>query len=148
MKNETQRRLKRVVLSSLILLAALCAAAHAKGEGESKRRTRTISGMVYFTNDTPDVHDFPVELFDSKFRRIAATRTPLHDGYFEFKGLRPAKYYLQVLISSRCLLQYEVDARKSQPERMTILGDADCGSGSHQIVGMPAPRPVPRRKKR
>ncbi|HEV7892570.1 MAG TPA: hypothetical protein VGP08_18295 [Pyrinomonadaceae bacterium] len=147
MKSETQRHLKRVILSSLLLLASMCAAARAEGEGERKTRTRTISGMVYYTNDTPDVYDFPVELFDSKFRRIAATRTPRDGGYFEFKGLRPAKYYFQVLISSRCLLQYEVDARKAQPERKTILADADCG-GPHQIVGMPAPRPVPRKKKR
>ena len=147
MKSETRRHFKRVVLPSLLLLAALCAAARAEGEGESKTRTRTISGMVYFTNDSPDVYDFPVELFDSKFRRIAATRTPRDRGYFEFKGLRPAKYYFQVLINSRCLLQYEVDARRGQPERMTILGDADCG-GPHQIVGLPAPRPVPRKKKR
>lgn len=146
MKNETQRRLKRVVLSSLILLAALCAAAHAKGEGESKKRTRTIEGMVYFTNNSPDVYQFPVELFDSKFRRIAAKRTEDDSGYFEFKGLRPAKYYLQVLINSRCLLQYEVDARKAQPERLQVFGDAGCGH--HQIVGLPAPRPVPRNKKR
>jgi hypothetical protein len=146
LKSETQRRLKRVVLSSLVLLTALCAAASA--QGGSKSRARTISGMVYFTNNTPDVHDFPVELFDSKFRRIAATRTPRDGGYFEFKGLRPGKYYFQVLISSRCLLQYEVDARKVQPEQVTILGDAGCSSGSHQIVGLPAPRPVPRKKKR
>jgi hypothetical protein len=144
LKNETRRRLKRVVLPPLLLLAALCAAAHAKGE--AKPGTRTVSGMVYFTNNSPDVHDFPVELFNSKFRRIAATRTPRDGGYFEFKGLRPGLYYVQVLINSRCLLQYEVDARKAQPEQMTILGDAGCGH--HQIVGMPAPRPVPRKKKR
>lgn len=144
MKNETQRRLKRVALSSLILLTALCAAASA--QDKSKSRTRTISGMVYFTNDTPDVHDFPVELFDSKFRRIAATRTPRDGGYFEFKDLRPARYYLQVLINQRCLLQYKVDARKTQPEQMTILGDAGCGH--HQIVGLPAPRPVPHKRER
>lgn len=146
MKNEMRRRLKRVVLPSLILLAALCAAARAEGEGQAKTRTRTISGTVYFTNNSPDVYQFPVELFDSKFRRIAAKRTENDSGYFEFKGLRPAKYYLQVLVNSRCLLQYEVDARKAQPEEMTILGDAGCGH--HQIVGMPAPRPVPRNKKR
>jgi hypothetical protein len=144
LKNETQRHLKRIVLSSVILLAALCAAAHAEGEG--KKRTRTISGMVYYTNNTPDVYDFPVELFNSKFRRIAATRTPLDGGYFEFKGLRPGLYYVQVLINSRCLLQYEVDARAGQPERLQVFGDAGCGH--HQIVGLPAPRPVPHKKKR
>lgn len=143
MKNETQRHLKRVVLSSLILFAALCAAAR---EGESQTRTRKIEGMVYFTNNSPDVYQFPVELFDSKFRRIAAKRTEDDSGYFEFKGLRPAKYYLQVLINSRCLLQYEVDARKRQPEQLDVFGDAGCGH--HQIVGLPAPRPVPRKKKR
>lgn len=133
-------------MSSFFLIAALCAAAHAKGEGKQKTATRTISGMVYFTNNSPDVYEFSVELFDSKFRRIAAKRTEHDSGYFEFKGLRPGKYYFQVLISPRCLLQYEVDARKVQPERMTILGDAGCGH--HQIVGMPAPRPVPLKKKR
>jgi hypothetical protein len=124
----------------------MCAGARAEGEGKSKSRTRMIEGMVYFTNNSPDVHDFPVELFDSKFRRIAATRTPRDGGYFEFKGLRPGLYYVQVLINSRCLLQYEVDARKGQPERLQVFGDAGCGR--HQIVGLPAPRPVPRKKKR
>lgn len=146
MRNETRGRLKRVFLSSLLLTVALCAAAQAKDEGEGKTRTRTIEGVVYYTNDTPEVYDYPVELFDSKFRRIAATRTPLHGGYFEFKGLRPRLYYLQVLINSRCLLQYEVDARKEQPERLRVFADAGCGH--HQIVGLPAPRPVPRKKKR
>lgn len=144
MKNETKRRLKRVVLSSLLLLAALCAPARA--EGESKSHTRTIEGMVYFTNNSPDVYEFSVELFDSKFRRLAAKRTGRDSGYFEFKGLRPGLYYVQVLINSRCLLQYEVDARKAQPERLRVFGDAGCGH--HQIVGLPAPRPVPRKKKR
>ena len=144
MKNETKRRLKGVVLSSLILLAALCAPARA--EGESKSRTRTVSGMVYFTNNSPDVYEFSVELFDSKFRRVAAKRTERESGYFEFKGLRPGLYYVQVLINNRCLLQYEVDARKGQPERLRAFGDAGCGH--HQIVGLPAPRPVPRNKKR
>ena len=144
MKNETQRHLKRVILSSLLLLAALCAAARAEGEG--KTRTRMIEGMVYFTNDSPDVYEFSVELFNSKFRRVAAKRTERDSGYFEFKGLRPGLYYVQVLINSRCLLQYEVDARNGQPERLRVFGDAGCGQ--HQIVGLPAPRPVPRKKKR
>ena len=146
MKHERQRDLKRVILSSVLLTVALCAAAHAKGEGEGKGRTRKIEGMVYFTNNSPDVYEFPVELFNSKFRRVAAKRTETDSGYFEFKGLRPRVYYVQVLINSRCLLQYEVDARKSQPESLRVFGDAGCGN--HQIVGLPAPRPVPRKKKR
>jgi hypothetical protein len=145
-KNETQRHLKRVVLPSLLLLTALCAAARAEGEGKRKTVTRSIEGMVYFTNNSPDVYEFPVELFNSKFKRIAAKRTENDGGYFEFKGLRPGLYYVQVLINNRCLLQYEVDARAGQPERLQVFGDAGCGH--HQIVGLPAPRPVPRNKKR
>lgn len=130
----------------LFLLLSASPVAHASVEGKSKPNTRTIEGMVYFTNDSPDVYEFPVELFNSKFRRIAAKRTENDSGYFEFKGLRPGLYYVQVLINSRCLLQYEVDARKGQPERLRVFGDAGCGR--HQIVGLPAPRPVPRKKKR
>jgi hypothetical protein len=136
--------MKTVFLFFLVLSAA--PVAHASGEGKSKTVARTISGMVYFTNNSPDVYEFPVELFDSKFRRVAAKRTENDSGHFEFKGLRPGLYYVQVLISNRCLLQYEVDARKEQPERLQVFGDAGCGH--HQIVGLPAPRPVPRNKKR
>jgi hypothetical protein len=144
--DERLRRVKRIFLSSVLLTVALCGAASAEGEGESKSRTRTVSGMVYFTNNSPDVYEFPVELFDSKFKRVAAKRTADDGGYFEFKGLRPGLYYVQVLINNRCLLQYEVDARKAEPERLQVFGDAGCGR--HQIVGLPAPRPVPRNKKR
>ena len=145
MNDRNVRRSKRLLLSTLLLSAALCAAA-APAWGQRGKGARTIEGTVYFTNDSPDVYEFPVELFDSKFRRVAAKRTERDGGYFEFRGLRPGKYYLQVLVSARCLLQYEVDARRGQPEALTILGDAGCGH--HQIPGMPAPRPVPRDKKR
>lgn len=143
MSDEGLRRLKIIVLSSILLTVALCAAAHASGE--SKDAARTIEGMVYFTNNSPDVHDFPVELFNSKRRRVAAKRTE-QNGHFEFKGLKADEYYLQVSIGPRCLLQYEVDARKQQPESLRVFGDADCGKA--KIEGLPAPRPVPRNKKR
>ena len=145
MIDESRRVLKRAFLSSVLLAVALCAAAHASGEGESKTNARTIEGKVYFTNNSPDVHDFPVELFDSKRRRVAAKRTE-PSGHFEFKGLRPGRYYLQVNIGPRCLLQYAVDARETQPERLRLFGDADCGRS--KVAGLPKPRPVPRDKQR
>jgi hypothetical protein len=143
--DEGRRRVKIIVLSSLLLITALCAAAHASGGGESKTAARTIEGKVYFTNNSPDVYDFTVELFDSKRRRVAAERTE-PKGHFEFKGLKADKYYLQVSIGPRCLLQYAVDARKKQPESLRVFGDADCGKA--KIAGLPAPRPVPRDKQR
>lgn len=145
MSGAASRRAKMFALSLLLATTALCLAARASGEGG--RATRTITGMVYFTNNSPDVYSFPVELFDSsKRRRVAATRTERDSGYFEITGLRPGKYYLQVSIGPRCLLQYEVDARRRRPEHLRLFGDAGCGR--HQIPGLPAPRPVPPNKKR
>jgi hypothetical protein len=143
--DERHRRAKIFVLSSLLLITALSAAAHASGKDESKTAARTIEGKVYFTNNTPDVYDFPVELFNSKRMRVAAKRTGPR-GHFEFKGLKADKYYLQVSIGPRCLLQYAVDARKQQPESLRVFGDADCGKA--KIEGLPAPRPVSRDKNR
>jgi hypothetical protein len=145
MKREVERRLKRIILSFVLLITAPCGSSLASGEGE--RSARTIKGVVYFTNDSPGVYNFPVELFDStKRRRVAATRTERDGGNFEFKGLRPGKYYLQVNVSARCVLQYEVDARRGQPEGLRVFGDADCGRA--KVAGLPKPRPVPRDGKR
>lgn len=146
MKNETQRRLKRAALPSLILLAALCAHARAEGEGKQKTAARSVVGIIYFTNNSPADYAFMVELFDSRRRRVAARWTEGQTGNFEFKGLKPGKYYLQVSGSNICLLQYEVDAREKQPERLQVFGDAGCGH--HSVPGLPVPRPVPRNKTR
>jgi hypothetical protein len=135
--------MKRLLLLFLLLTAAPVSLAW--GEGGGKTVTRTIEGMVYFTNNAPEVHDFPVELFDSKRRRLAAKRTE-PSGHFEFEGLRPGRYYLQVNVGPRCLLQYAVDARLKQPERLRVFGDADCGRA--KVEGLPAPRPVPRGERR
>jgi hypothetical protein len=130
-----------VVLSSLVLCGAPRAGARASGAGE-----RTIEGMVYYTNDSPKDYRFSVELFDAKRRRIAARWTAGQTGRFEFKRLKPAKYYLQVVASARCVLQYEVDATRAQPESLRVFGDADCGRA--KVAGLPAPRPVPRDQER
>ncbi len=141
-----RRRLKRIVLSSLLLTAALCVVARASGEGESKSAARSIGGIVYYTNNAPEDNAFLVELFDSKRRRVAVKWTEGQTGRFEFKGLKAGRYYLQVSASPRCLLQYEVDARKQQPERLRVFGDADCGRA--KVEGLPRPHPVPRDKQR
>lgn len=144
MSDERDWRLKRIVLSLLLLFTALCVAAHAAGEGKPAKRS--IEGMVYFTNNSPKDYTFLVELFDARRRRVAVKWTEEQTGRFEFKGLKPAKYYLQVSGSNICLLQYELDAREKQPEHLQVFGDASCGH--YQVAGLPAPRPIPRAKKR
>jgi hypothetical protein len=137
--------LKRTVLLCFILAACLCGDARAADKGRRAKPERTVSGMIYFTNNTPEDKSYFVELFAGRARRRLAAKWTLDSGYFEFKGLRPGVYYLQISGPQICLLQYEVNASKTQPEQLTILGDAGCGH--HQVAGLPAPRPLPRPKK-
>jgi hypothetical protein len=102
--------------------------------------------MIYFTNDTPPDKSYFIELFRGRPVRRLAAKWTRDSGYFEFKGLRPGVYYLQISGPNICLLQYEVNATRTQPEQLTILGDAGCGR--HQVAGLPAPRPLPSPEKR
>ena len=139
--------MRRTVLLCLLLAVLLCGDALAVGKGRAKKPARTVSGIVYFTNNSPRDNSFFVELFAGRAkRRIAAKWTEGQSGSFEFKGLRPAVYYVQVSGENICLLQYEVDTTRSQPEHLRVFGDAGCGR--HEVAGLPAPRPLPRRKKR
>ena len=139
--------MKRTVLLCILLTACLCGGALGADKTGRKKGTRSIVGIVYFTNNSPDDYTFLVELFEGRAkRRVAAKWTDGQSGNFEFKGLRPGVYYVQVSGENICLLQYEVDASKQDPERLQVFGDAGCGH--HHVDGLPAPRPVPRAKKR
>jgi hypothetical protein len=146
MSEGRRRCVKRIILSSLLLTASLCAVAPARGERKDETAARSIEGVVYYTNNTPKDNAFLIELFDSKRRRVAVKWSEGQTGRFEFKGLKADRYYLQVSASPRCLLQYEVDAREKQPERLRIFGDADCGRA--KVEGLPKPRPVQRDRQR
>jgi hypothetical protein len=146
MNNGGFRHLMRFVLSSFLLTTVFHCAVFAAVEGKNKNAARTIEGIVYFTNNSPDDYAFLVELFDARRRRVAARWTEGRSSEFEFKGLKAAKYYLQVSGPDICLLQYEVDARRNQPERLQVFGDAGCGH--HSVAGLPKPRPVARDKSR
>jgi hypothetical protein len=138
--------MKRTVLLCVLLTA--CLGGGALGADKGGRGSRSIVGIVYFTNNSPDDYTFLVELFEgrAKKRRVAAKWTDGQSGNFEFKGLRPGVYYVQVSGANICLLQYEVDASRAQPERLQVFGDAGCGH--HTVAGLPAPRPVRRPQKR
>ena len=138
--------MKRTVLLCLVLVSSLCAGARAADSPAGKKAGRTVSGMIYFTNNTPKDKSYFIELFAGRAKRRLAAKWTEDGGYFEFKGLRPGVYYLQISGPNICLLQYEVDASKGEPKQLTILGDAGCGH--HQVAGLPAPRPVPRATKR
>ena len=136
----------RTALLCILVASCLCGAARATDKTGRKKPDRVVSGMIYFTNNTPKDKNLLVELFAGRAKRRVAARWTERSGYFEFKGLRPGVYYLQISGKNICLLQYEVDVSEAQPEEMTILGDADCGH--HAVAGLPAPRPIPRAEKR
>ncbi|MBV8855971.1 MAG: hypothetical protein JOZ02_03330 [Acidobacteria bacterium] len=137
--------MKRTALLCVLLTTCLCGGA--PGADKTGRGTRSVVGIVYFTNNSPEDYSFLVELFEGRAkRRVAAKWTDGRSGNFEFKGLRPGVYYVQVSGPNICLLQYEVDASKGQPERLQVFGDADCGH--NKPLGLPAPRRVPRTNKR
>lgn len=138
--------MKRAALLCALLASCLCAGAPAAERPAGRKAARTVSGMIYFTNDTPEDKSYFIELFAGRAKRRLAAKWTEDSGYFEFKGLRPGVYYLQISGPNICLLQYEVDASKRQPKQLTILGDAGCGR--HRVAGLPAPRPLPRAKKR
>lgn len=139
--------MKRTVLLCVVLTMSLCVGARAADKTGRKKSERTVSGIVYFTNNSPDDYSFLIELFEGRTkRRVAAKWTEGQSGNFEFKGLRPGVYYVQVSGPDICLLQYKVDASKGQPEHLQVFGDAGCGH--HTVAGLPAPRPVRRDNKR
>ena len=139
--------MRRTTLLFAMLLSLLCGGSQAADKAGRKRPERTVSGIVYFTNNSPQDYSFLIELFEGRARRrVAAKWTDGQGGGFEFKGLRPGVYYVQVSGPNICLLQYKVDASSRQPEPLQVFGDAGCGN--HKVAGLPAPRPVPRAKTR
>ena len=121
--------MRRFLLSILLLTAPLASDAPAQN-----RARRTLSGMIYFTNDTPpDKHTFPVELFtaDRRRRRVKEVRPNRHGG-FELKGIRPGQYLLKLTWPrTGCELWYKADLRRESKTDVTIVMDAACSGGSY-----------------
>jgi hypothetical protein len=120
--------MRRLVLFVFIVLLAL--PSFVSGQ-TGRRASRTLSGMVYFTNNTPpNRHLFPVELLTyDTWRRVAATKLSRH-GDFELKGIRPGRYLLKFTWPpDRCTLLYRADVRRESKTRITVLMDAACGDG-------------------
>jgi hypothetical protein len=112
----------------------LCAVqATASGKG-----LRRVSGLIYFTNDTPEhVEQFPVELFSlDKKHRVAAT-TPDRFHTFALKGLKPAKYLLKFTWPNHCVLWYRVNLTRQSNIGMRIIMDLACAHSDGSIQDLP-----------
>lgn len=94
---------------------------------------RTLSGIVYFTNNTPrDKDSFPVELFSrDRKRRIVAAQ--LKDSRFVLTDLKPGKYVLKLTWPNRCVLWYRVDLTKESISNARVIMDAACAHANGTI---------------
>ena len=95
----------------------------------------TLSGIIYFTNNSPDnMETFPVELYSrNQKRRLIASRANA-DSTFKLSGLRPGKYLLKFTWPpDRCTLWYRVNVPEDSKKRIRVIMDAACSSQNGKI---------------
>lgn len=116
-----------------LLLVLPVAAAAARGEGQ-----RTLSGIIYFTNNTPDdVEQFPVELYSRDQKRRVAHTTPNDKHRFALTDLKPGKYLLKLTWPNQCVLWYRVDLTKESMTNVRVIMDAACAHANGSIQDLP-----------
>ena len=118
-------------LAALVLALALAPAAGAAERAKSNKADRVIQGQVYFTNNSPDVYDYPIELRTGDGRRRVLRTKTTADGGFRIRGLKPAVYIFHIDGPAGCLLRYRVDTRRRKEFRMTVVMDAACSGGNY-----------------
>jgi hypothetical protein len=116
----------------VVLLAALVMQPQAHAAGR-----RSVSGVVYFTNNTPPKGSVLVELYTRDMKRRVAARRLADPMTFAFEGVRPRKYILKLSWSRACDLSYEVDAGARAETSLEIIADVDCAHHNGEIL--PAP---------
>lgn len=100
---------------------------------------RTLSGIIYFTNNTPPHSDtFPVQLFSLKKKKRLATANRSDHQRFQFTGVKPGKYLLKFTWPHRCVLWYRVDLTKESQTEIRIIMDAACAHADGAIQDLPA----------
>ena len=122
-----------MVLALLVLLLPA-----AESAGGVVKKGRTLSGVIYFTNNTPrNKASFPVELFTKNQKtRVAAADS--YDGHsFMFTGVTPGKYLLKITWPGSCVLWYRVDLRSGSQTGVRVIMDLDCAHANGSIQDLP-----------
>jgi hypothetical protein len=123
-----------LVVAGFLLVLLLCnfaVTASAKGG-------RTLSGIIYFTNNTPEnVEQFPVELFGRDQKHLVAATTPDQRHRFAFTDLKPGKYLLKFNWPNHCVLWYRVNLTKQSRSDIRVIMDAACAHADGSIQELP-----------
>jgi hypothetical protein len=133
-KNEGPRRILCLALL-LALPSPVPARAVAAGRGP-----RTVSGIIYFTNNSPPDEAITVELLTRDTKKRLASMHP-RESNFKFDGLEPDRYVLR-LRWRECVLNYAVDARAKQVTAVRVVMDAACANEEYE-PGAVRPQPPP-----
>jgi len=113
------------------LLCSVAVTASAKGG-------RTLSGIIYFTNNTPNnVEQFPVELFRQDQKHLVAATTPDRRHRFALTDLNPGKYLLKLNWPNHCVLWYRMNLRDQSRSEVRIIMDAACAHADGSIQELP-----------
>ncbi|HZT61283.1 MAG TPA: hypothetical protein VFA21_21935 [Pyrinomonadaceae bacterium] len=122
----------KATLTLLLAVALFAPSAELAAE-----RGHSVSGVVYFTNNTPPKGSVLVELYTRDMKRLVASKR-LDDGWsFDFDSVRPGRYVLRVSRENVCELRYKVDARKRERTSLKIIADVDCAHHNGELLPEP-----------
>jgi hypothetical protein len=121
-------------MRKFMLLIAITVALQVSQTTTAAKVDRSLSGVIYFTNNTPaNVDQFPIELFRRKpKRRIVATR-PNGKSEFKLDGLEARPYLLKITWPGRCVLWYRVNLTKRSRPDTRIIMDVECAHRNGSI---------------
>lgn len=104
------------------------------GAGRAVGDLRTLSGVIYFTNNTPrDVETYPIELFTRDQKTLVTATTPDAQHNFKITGVEPGEYILKITRPEVCTLRYRVDLKTESKTRIRVIMDAACAHDNGAI---------------
>jgi hypothetical protein len=111
----------------VLLLIAITMALQVYEISAAAKHDRTLSSVIYFTNNTPpNVDQFPVELFTRNPKRRVVSTRPNDKSKFRLTGLEARQYLLKVTWPGRCVLWYRVNLTKQSRLDARIIMDVEC----------------------
>ena len=127
----TERLKLKSALGALLISLPLALGVY----GQEKR---TASGIIYFTNNSPDsLADFRVAVLTPNKKKVIAVSPPDDRHQFKFSSLKPVKYLLRVTWPNHCVLTYRMDLTRESRMFIRVFMDLDCAHFNGKIRDLP-----------
>jgi hypothetical protein len=122
-------------MKNITLLIVSLLALFFPGGPTMKRDLRTLSGVIYFTNNTPrDMDTYPIELFTRDQRKLIASTKLNAQHNFSITDVAPGEYVLKITRPKVCTLRYRVDVRTESKTRIRVIMDAACAHNDGSVL--------------